>query len=187
MRIAPLFVLVLFTACGGGGGGSAPPIDPAEANPAPEPPDPYAPVDIAGLWVVAQTTPFSEIAGDIVPLPVGTRLDIFSNPALGLVNVISPENVVQVTQREPLEDGLGFPVDWYINEVGPGYLDFGVGWDRLRIAGGGGQFADYYQHGIRLVALGPNSLFAFEALERQTFLGQPRHEWLVSHVLTREP
>lgn len=184
MRIA--FVLAVLAACGGGGNDAPPPEPPVNPNPAPAT-EPVATIDMAGSWRVQSA---NVIAGNAPsPEPLTVNAIIFVQSAGGLNCFASSITTLLGTSslsQQSVEATTGFPLDWYQNVGDGSFLDYGYGWDRLRVAGGGGgQFLDYVQYGVRVIAVSQDILVGYEAEWTQDFLGQPRFEWLAQVVLSR--
>ncbi|MBL8301253.1 MAG: hypothetical protein JNM26_00605 [Ideonella sp.] len=178
--------LLLLASCGGGGGGGAapPPVqpDPDKLNPAPTSAVTTV-IDMTGTWrvtdrdvVEANTTETNGLDIDsLVTVGFGQAVDV-DVPGIGSVAL----------GRSEVEALTGFPLDWYQNSADGSRFDYGYGWDRLRVAGGGGAMRDFVQYGIRIVALSPNLMFGYEAEVTQDFLGQPRFNYVATLLLARQ-
>lgn len=179
MRTLLPLTLFVVSACGGGGGGA--PAAQASPNPAPEL-QPTTTIDMTGTWRVTNR----EIVEANTTETNGLNLDSYVQFAGGQVVQADVPGVGPVpVWRSTLEAATGFALDWYENAGDGSSADFGYGWDRLRVAGGGGAFRDYVQYGIRLVAVSPNLMVGYEAEVTQDYLGQPRFDYLASLILSR--
>jgi hypothetical protein len=177
-----LLSCVLAACSGGGGGASAPPANP---NPAP-PTTPLGSINMVGTWTVVSRTITSTNTTETGALDVGAQVLVSAAPGGYFVLGVEIPNVGQAPiLQADIEAVTGFPLDWYQNAGDGSLLDFGYGWDRLRVAGGGGSMRDYVQYGVRIVAIGQNLMAGYEAELTQDFLGQPRFEWVAEITLTR--
>lgn len=175
-------LLLAFVAACSGGGSSAPPTPP-DLNPAPAPAG-AASVDMDGYWTITDSTLAAGSSPGAQSMPVGTVLRFFEDR---LYSIQVPGGSEVQIALGTIEGQTGFPVDYYENEGDTTAIDFGFGWDRLRVPGGGGQYADYYFYGIRVAPVGETLLIGYEGEERQPFLGQPRTEWAAALILARVP
>jgi len=169
--LAQLSLLVTASACGGGGGGSRPP-----ANPAPRP-TATGVADLDGYWVCVSNELVSTNTVDVTPTEPGEVVLILNGELVGNVTY------QQSLYRADLELELGFPLGWYTNTSSGPYLDFQVGYDRLRQ--GAGEFYDYVNYGVRLAAAGPDTLVGFESSIDQLDAQSPRTQWTYTFQLER--
>lgn len=135
-----------------------------------------------GVWLVIATTVTGGTAANPTPIPVG-QIVVIQN---GVAVAVGTQTQARSLARGDIETTLGFTLDWYSNAAGGSLGDFGYGWDRLRVAGGGGAFWDYGQYGFRVAPVDNDLLVGYEAEIRQDFLGEPRTDWTASHLLTRQ-
>ena len=144
--------------CGGGGGGGG-------ANPAPSPKTPSLNIDPTGVWICT--------AIDLVD--TNTR---YAEPLYELGRAFSiADGIVEQWRRVDIELVLGFSVDWHVNNAGGRTVEFGVGWDRLGDPTSTGDWVAYDQMGVRLAAVGPNTLEGYQSEVIQAEPGSPRGEW----------
>lgn len=182
MRLLALSLLL--AACSGGGGSSSSAPTPTAGNPNPAPgPQPVHETDMRGAWRVVSNQLIQGTPGLTGPLPVDS---VAVMDFAAIVSASIPGAPDPVLDRVGLENALGFPVAWHQNHYDGSTAEFGYGWDRLRVPGGGGAAPDYLQYGIRLIALNDNMLAGYEAEHRQDFLGQPRTMWISSILLVRD-
>lgn len=181
MRSLSLFALSLLVACSGGGGGGPAPA-PVNPNPAPAT-MPLTSIDMTGAWQVTVRNIVSANTTETNGLQIGAVAEVLPTGTGFMVNATEPPAAIH---RQDIEAAIGFSLDWYQNNGDGSFLDFGYGWDRLRVAGGGGAVRDYVQYGVRVVALAPDLLTGYEAEWTQDFLGQPRFEWLAQVILHRQ-
>ena len=178
----PLVAFALATAlisCSGHSGSNTP----QDPNPAPAPGAALGvAIDMNGIWAVTGTTITSSDALSPTPVAVGQLVLIQGGKAVAIGTAAAAASL----QRSDIETSIGFPLDWYANATSPATGDFGYGWDRLRVAGGGGQFSDYVQYGFRVAAVSSDQLVGYEAEVRQDFLGAARTEWVAWHLLARQ-
>jgi hypothetical protein len=182
-------VLALAACGGGGGGGNKTAVMPEDRNPAPDI-DPLLaqPISLAGVWEVAQVVLLSGDDPEPYPMEVGTRV-IVQGEGGGRYTAFASQNGAKMftLERQPLEQELGFPFDWYENDGDGLTFDYGYGWDRLRELGGGGAFPDYVQYGVQMAAASSQVLTGYESEVHQAFLGEPRYEWVAQVMLVRVP
>lgn len=189
-RFAVSLVLAL-AACGGGGGGSSailpPPDPPPMENPAPAPPR-GEPIDLAGVWRLVES---NMIEGFGESSPLGTLLDIApAGEGFEVRHVLVPmsgTNVLIPVSRQAIELSVGFAVDWYENEGDGTFFDYGYGWDRLTVPGGGLAMHDFVQYGLRLAPTSPTVLVGYEAEWTESVPGNERFKWLAEVRLMRTP
>lgn len=179
-RSKQTLILLALAACGGGGGGGAPQVQ-AAPNPAPEI-QPTTTINMTGTWRVTDRQIVETNTTETNGLNVDTFVQVEGNQ---VVQADVPGSGPAPVWQSTLEAAIGFSLDWYENTGDGSSLDFGYGWDRLRVAGGGGAFRDYVQYGVRVAAIAPNLMVGYEVEITQDFLGQPRFEYLASLILSR--
>ncbi|HEX5054206.1 MAG TPA: hypothetical protein VFZ65_20675 [Planctomycetota bacterium] len=122
--------IMLSVACSGGGGGGGPIVDPGPVLPAPV----QVPagsgglrITMAGTWEIRNTM-LVDTNNSTPVLPIdGTRIVIDST---GITSIRGFS-----VDRTELETILGFPFDWYVNQVDGKTMLYGLGYDR-RAQGG---------------------------------------------------
>jgi len=169
------------TACGGGGGGGGGQQGTPHGNPAPSPPSSSLAINMNGRWRVTLTQLVEVDDPSPSPLPEGVEIVVQGGVAVAVTSGTASVSL----DRAEYENRFGFTLDWYSNQGTGTAFEFGYGWDRLRVPGGGGAFRDFHQYGMRLAAVSDNALIGYEAAQQQDFLNAPRTSWVAWHVFTR--